>query len=111
MEGSGPRLFKSANSAGIKTAPKKSAPQSHWARAENHAAKAFKLKEAVGIVEILCQTRKTLLKSELIDILNVANKPVTYFTEDEFFGALSYLEKMGVKIIDNMRAAKDVFGA
>ena len=68
---------------------------------EAAAAKAFKLKEAVGIVEILCQTRKTLLKSELIDILNVANKPVTYFTEDEFFGALSYLEKMGVKIIDN----------
>lgn len=68
---------------------------------EAAAAKAFKLKEAVGIVEILCQTRKTLLKSELIDILNVANKPVTYFTENEFFGALSYLEKMGVKIIDN----------
>lgn len=68
---------------------------------EAAAAKTFKLKEATGIVEILCQTRKMLLKSELIDILNVANKPVTYFTESEFFGAISYLEKMGVKIIDN----------
>ena len=68
---------------------------------EAAAAKTFKLKEAIDIVEILCQTRKMLLKSELIDILNVANKPVTYITESEFFGALSYLEKMGVKIIDN----------
>ena len=68
---------------------------------EAAAAKTFKLKEATGIVEILCQTRKMLLKSELIKILNVKNKPVTYITESEFFGALSYLEKMGVKIIDN----------
>ena len=68
---------------------------------EAAVAKTFKLKEAIDIVEILCQTRKMLLKSELIDILNVANKPVTYFTESEFFGAISYLEKMGVKIIDN----------
>lgn len=68
--------------------------------AEN--AKAFKLKEAVGIIEILCQTRKTLLKSEIIDILNTANKPVVYFSEEEFFSKLSYLNGLGVKIIDNI---------
>ncbi len=68
--------------------------------AEN--AKAFKLKEAVGIIEILCQTRKTLLKSEIIDICNTSNKPVVYFTEQEFFGRLTYLDGLGVKIIDNI---------
>ncbi len=68
--------------------------------AEN--AKALKLNEAVGLIEMLCQTRKTLLKSEIIDILNTANKPVVYFTEQEFLSKLSYLSGIGVKIIDNI---------
>ncbi len=75
----------------------------HGGRAkEAAAAKDYKLKEAVGVIEILCQTRKTLLKSEIIDICNTANKPVTYFTEAELFKAISYLTGMGVKIIDNI---------
>lgn len=69
---------------------------------EAAAAKKFKLNDAVHVIEILCQTRKTLLKSEVLDICSSANKPVTYFTEQEFFSAIDYLLKMGVKIVDNI---------
>lgn len=69
---------------------------------EAAAAKSFKLKETVKLVEILCQTRKTLLKSEILDIVNTANKPVVYFTEDELNAEIAYLLKQGVKIIDNV---------
>lgn len=68
-------------------------------------AKKFKLDEAVSLIGILCKSRKTLLKSEIIDICGTANKPVTYFTEDELFKAIAYLSGMGVKIIDNIDAS------
>ncbi len=68
-------------------------------------AKAYKLKEAVGVIEILCQTRKTLLKSEVIDICNTANKPIIFFSEAELLNAISYLSGLGVKIIDNIDAS------
>lgn len=77
-------------------------PNSGGREKEAAAAKSFKLKDAVGIIEILCQTRKTLLKSDILDIWNTANKPVVYFTEDEFFKEISYLNGLGVKIIDNV---------
>ena len=69
---------------------------------EAEIAKKFKLDEAIGITEILCQTRKELMKSELIDICNTTNKPIVYFTEKEFFDSIKYLEGLGVKIIDNI---------
>ena len=71
---------------------------------EAKAAKEFKLSESVSFVEMLCQTRKTLLKSEIVSICDAANKPVVYFTSEEFEARLSYLTtpEMGVKIIDNI---------
>lgn len=69
---------------------------------EAAAAKAVKLRSTVEMVEILCQTRKTLLQSDIDDLCNSANKPVSYFTADELKNELQYLQKMGVKIIDNV---------
>ena len=70
---------------------------------EAKAAKKFKLDEARSIIEILCNTRKTLLKSEILDICNNSNKPIAFFTEDEFFKEIAYIEtSLGVKIIDNI---------
>lgn len=68
---------------------------------EAESAKTFKIKETVDVIQMLSQTRKTLLKSELLTIYNNANKSATYFTEEEFFRAISFLSKIGVKIIDN----------
>ena len=51
---------------------------------EAEAAKAFKLKEALDLVQILCATRKTLLKSEIRKIYDAANSPIAYFTEADF---------------------------
>ncbi len=68
---------------------------------EAEAAKSLKLKETVDVIQMLCQTRKTLLKSELLTVYETANKSATYFTKDEFFKALSFLNGLGVKIIEN----------
>ena len=70
---------------------------------EAEAAVAFKKKEARGIIETLCRTRKTLLKSDILDICDKANKPVGFFTEEDFIKEiLPYLTGLGVKIIDNI---------
>ena len=69
---------------------------------EAAAAKTIKLRSTVEMVEILCQTRKTLLQSDIDDLYNSANKPVSYFTADELKSELQYLQKMGIKIIDNV---------
>ena len=72
---------------------------------EAAAAKEFKLDEVVTMVEILCTTRKTLLKSELSELCTKANKPVEYFTEADFDARVNkYLSGIGVKIIDNTDA-------
>lgn len=76
-------------------------PNSGGRKKEAEAAKAFKIREAVDTIQMLCQTRKTLLKSELLTVYNTANKSATYFAEEEFFQALSFLSGIGVKIIDN----------
>lgn len=68
---------------------------------EAAAAKAVKLRETLEVVQILCTTRSTLLKSELKKICDSANSPVTYFTEDEFYEAIKPLTAVGVKVIDN----------
>ena len=63
----------------------------------------FKKKEARGIIETLCRTRKTLLKSDILDICDKANKPIVFFAEEEFVNEiLPYLSGLGVKIIDNI---------
>ena len=72
-------------------------------KTEANRAVTFKKKEARGIIETLCRTRKTLLKSDILDICDKANKPVSYFTEDEFLKEiLPYLSGLGVKVIENM---------
>lgn len=76
-------------------------PNSGGRKKEADAAKAFKLRETVDTIQMLCQTRKTLLKSELLTVCNTANKSAVYFTEDEFFKAIGFLSGLGVKIIDN----------
>lgn len=76
-------------------------PNSGGRKKESDAAKTFKIKEAVDVIQMLCQTRKTLLKSELLTVCTNANKSATYFTEDEFFKAIGFLSGLGVKIIDN----------
>ena len=69
---------------------------------ESASAKKFKLDEAVSLIGLLCQTRKTLLKSEIIDICRTANKTITYFTEEELFNAITRFTEMGVEIVDNI---------
>lgn len=71
---------------------------------EAKAAKEFKLKESVNFIEMLCQTRKTLLKSEIVSICDSANKPVSYYTFEELEARIAYLTEpqIGVKIIDNI---------
>lgn len=76
-------------------------PNSGGRKNEANSAKNFKIRGAVDTIQMLCQTRTTILKSELMDVCNTANKPVVYFTEDEFFNAISFLTGQGVKIIDN----------
>lgn len=77
-------------------------PNKNGRKQEAARATQFKKKEARGIIDILCQTRKTLLKSEILDIFDKINKPVMYFAEDEFFNEItSYLSGLGVKVIDN----------
>lgn len=69
---------------------------------EAKAAQQLKLKETLDIVQILCTTRSTLLKSEIKKIYDSANTPVAFFTEDEFNNAIKPLLSVGVKIIDNL---------
>lgn len=69
---------------------------------EAAAAKAVKLKETLDMVQILCTTRSTLLKSEIKKIYESANSPVVYFTDAEFDAAIKPLLGVGVKIIDNL---------
>jgi len=69
---------------------------------EAEAAKSLKLKETLDMVQILCTTRKTLLKSEIKKIYDSANSPVAYFTEAEFDNAIKPLLSVGIKIIDNL---------
>lgn len=69
---------------------------------EAKAAQQLKLKETLDIVQILCTTRSTLLKSEIKKIYDSANTPVTFFTEEEFNNAIKPLLSVGVKIIDNL---------
>lgn len=80
-------------------------PNSGGRAKEAARAKQYKLDEAVNLIGILCQNRKTLLKSDIIDICNTANKPITFFSEDELFKAISNLTGMGVKIVDNIDAS------
>ena len=70
---------------------------------EADTAKAFKLNIALDGIQMLCKTRKTLLKSELLDIYNTVNRLAVFFTEDEFFKKIDSLKlkDLGVKIIDN----------
>lgn len=77
-------------------------PNSGGRRKEAEAAKAFKIRETVDTIQMLCQTRKTLFKSELITIYNTVNKIMTFFTEEEFFQSINFLTDLGVKVIDNM---------
>ena len=51
---------------------------------EAEAAKAFKLKETLDLVKILCTTRKVLLRSEIKKIYETVNSPISYFTEADF---------------------------
>lgn len=71
---------------------------------ESDQAKKFKLQEAVDLVKIICKSRTTILKSELVDICKDMNKSAECFTEKEFFDQLSYLSKQGINIIDNIDA-------
>lgn len=71
--------------------------------AEN--AKKLKLKEALDIIQSLCTTRTTLLKSEIKKIYDSKNTPVAFFTEAEFDNAIKPLLSIGVKVIDNMDAS------
>ena len=77
-------------------------PNSGGRQKELAAAKKFQLKDAVGVVEMLCRSRNMLLKSELEDIYRNAAKPVAFFTDKEFYAAIDYLLKTGVKVIDNV---------
>ena len=79
-------------------------PNSGGRAKESALAKSFKLSATVKLVEILCQTRKTLLKSELDNIYQKASMPIAFFSEKEFYAAIDYLMKMGVRIIDNVDA-------
>ena len=69
---------------------------------EAEAAKAFRLKEALDLIQILCATRKVLLRSEIKKIYDSANSPVVYFTEADFDNAIKPLLAVGIKIIDNL---------
>lgn len=68
---------------------------------EAETAKKFKLLEARDFIQMLCRTRKTLLKSELAALYTSTNKTIKYFTEDEFYKSLDFLKDIGIKIIDN----------
>ncbi len=76
-------------------------PNAGARKKEAEVAKAFKIKETVDLIRMLCKVRKTLLKSELLTIYYAANRSATYFTEEEFFQAISFISGLGVKIIDN----------
>ncbi len=76
-------------------------PNTGAGQREAEAAKTLKLNETADFIRMLCQTRKKFLKSELITIYDKVNMPLTYFTKDEFFKALGFLNGLGVKIIEN----------
>lgn len=76
-------------------------PNSGARAKEAASAKKFKLKDAVNMILILCKTRNILLKSEIQDLCNNANKSAKYFSEEEFFQEISYLSGQGIKIVDN----------
>lgn len=66
------------------------------------AAKDLSLKKSIATINAQCLTRKTLLKSELLDICTAANKKCKLFTEAEFLSLLSAdIKGLGVKIVDN----------
>ena len=67
---------------------------------EAEAAKSFKIGEVTRVIEMLCRTRKTLFKSELDAIYNSANKYAEFFTLEEFYQAIPFIIKNGVKIVD-----------
>ena len=70
---------------------------------ESDTAREFKLNEAVDFIQMLCKTRKTLFKSDLLDIYKTVNRSAVFFTEDEFFKKIDSLKlkDLGVKIINN----------
>ena len=77
-------------------------PNSGGRAKEAARAKKYKLEESVSLIGLLCQTRKTLLKSEIIDICRTANKTITYFTEEELLKEVAKFTEMGVVIVDNI---------
>ena len=78
-------------------------PNKGGRKTEAQKAIFFKKKEIEKIIGLLCRNRKTLLKSDILDICNTANKPVTFFTEEDFLkDVLPYIEKLGINVIDNI---------
>ncbi len=76
-------------------------PNSGGRAQEAKAAKKLKLKETVDVIQRLCQTRKTILKSEIKGLCDKANTPVAFFTEAELDAAIKPLLSI-IKIIDNL---------
>ena len=65
-------------------------------------AKDLKLKDTVGVIQLLCKTRTTLMRSEIKNICETVNSPIVYFTLDELESAIKPLVSQGIKIIDNI---------
>ena len=69
---------------------------------EAQRAKDLKLKDTLGVIQILCKTRTTLMRSEIKNICETVNTPVVFFTLDELENAIKPLLSQGIKIIDNI---------
>ena len=73
-------------------------PNSGGRAKELERAKSIKLSAVEKLVGILCQTRKTLLKSELDNIYQKASMPIAFFSEKEFYDAI----KTRVSVVNNI---------
>lgn len=76
-------------------------PNSGARQREADAAKKMKLDDAVKVVELICLHTKKLFKSDVIKITGEANKAAKYFTADELWQKVAYLQQQGVKLYDN----------
>ena len=78
-------------------------PNKGGRKKEADRAVGFKKKEAREVIDVLCKTRTTLLKSDLLDICDKVNKPYPYFQAEDFLKELMpYLSGINVKVIDNV---------
>ncbi len=68
---------------------------------EAQRAREFKLAEAINAIKTLCKARPFVLKTEIRKIYEVINKPIKYFSVEEFETAVKANLNQGVEIVEN----------